>query len=157
MEWWRLEKVVYGNDNDEGLDDDKEDEGGKPVTLSFPAAVILCVLQGPVGPLGKTHNKRRGKSATVDSEPLPFPEAGRDKDTEVFGRVLDYTTSQEVRRRIAFTTRMSRGVSAKNPNYSYQKIFSERDNVAGGHTQLEPGAGELNKSSKDNLCILPFG
>ena len=153
MEWWRLEKVVYGNDYDGGQDDDKEDEGGKPVTLVPPIKAILRVPQEPVEPLGKKHKKRRGKSVTVDPESLPFPEAGWDKDTEAFGHVLDYATNQEVRRRIAFTTRMSREVSAKKADYSYQKIFSEGDNVAAGHIQLEPGAEKPNKSSKDNSYV----
>ena len=49
---------------------------------------------------------RRGESVTVDPESLPFPEAGWDKDTEAFVHVLDYTTNQEVRRRIAFVVQI---------------------------------------------------
>ena len=154
MEWWRLEKVVYGNDYTEGQDDDdKEDEGDKPVTLVPPIKAILRVPQEPVEPLGKKHKKRRGKSVTVDQESPPFPEAGWDNDTEAFGHVLDYATNEEVRRRIAFTTRMSREVPAKKADYSYQKIFSEGENLAAGHIQLEPGAEKPNKSSKDNSYV----
>ena len=34
-----------------------------------------------------------------------------------------------------------------------RQIFSEGDNVAAGHIQLEPGAEKLNKSSEDNSCV----
>ena len=74
LEWRRLEKAVYGNDYDEGQDDDKEDEGGKSVTLVPPIKPILRVPQEPFEPLGKKH-KRQGRNITVDPEPLPFPEA----------------------------------------------------------------------------------
>lgn len=163
LDWWRLEKVVYGADYDENQSDDNEDEDGKPVNLVPPIRAILRLPQEPVEPLGKKHKKRRGKSVTVDPESAPFPEAGWDKDTEAFGNVLDYATNEEVRRRIAFTSRMSREVPAKKADYSYQKIFSEGDNVAAGHIQLEPGAEKPNKSSKDNsyvrftLYALDFG
>lgn len=155
MEWWRLEKVVYGNDYDEGQDEDKEDEGDKPVTLVPPIKAILRVPQEPVEPLGKKHKKRRGKSLTVDPESPPFPEAGWDKDTEAYGQVLDYATKQDVRRRIVFATHMTREVSAKKADYSYQRIFSEDDNIAAGHICLEPGAEKPNKSSKDNTYVRP--
>lgn len=163
MKWWCLEKVVYGADHDEDQDNDKEDEeDDKPVTLVPPIKAIIRVPQDPVEPLGKKHKKRRGKSVTVDPESVPFPEAGWDKDTEAFGHVVDYSSKEEVRRRIAFTTRMSRETPAKKADYSYQKIFSEGQNVAAGHIQLEPGAEKPNKSSKDNsyvrsiLCVLRF-
>lgn len=152
LDWWRLEKVVYGADYDEDRDDDKDDSD-TAVTLVPPIKAILRVPQDPVEPLGKKHKKRRGKSVTVDPESAPFPEAGWDKDTEAFGHVLDYTTREEVRRRIAFTTRMSRETPAKKADYSYQKIFSEGDNIAAGHIQLEPGAEKPNKSSKDNAYV----
>ena len=81
----------------------------------------------------------------------PFPKAGWDKDTEAFGHVLDYAAKEEVRQRIVFTARMSRGVPAKEVDYSCQKIFG--DNLAAGHIQLEPAAGKPNKSSKDKSCV----
>jgi centromere protein C len=160
LDWWRLEKVVYGTEHDEDQGNDEESEGGKAVTLVPPIKAILRVPPDPVEPLGKKHKKRRRKSVTVDPESVPFPEAGWDKDTEAFGHVLDYATEQEIRRRIAFTTRMSRETPAKKADYSYQKIFSDGDNIAAGHIQLEPGAEKPNKSSKDNsyvscsLCVL---
>ena len=153
LDWWRLEKVVYGADHDEAQDDDEEDERDKPITLVPPIKAIIRVPQEPVEPLGKKHKKRRGKSVTVDPESVPFPEVGWDKDTEPYGHVVDYTTQEEVRRKVAFTTRMSRDVPAKKADYSYQKIFSEGDNVAAGHIQLEPGAEKPNKSSKDNSYV----
>ena len=153
LEWWRLEKVVYGTDYDGAQDDDKEDEHDKPITLVPPIKAILRVPQEPVEPLGKKHKKRRGKSVTVDPESTSFPEAGWDDDTESHGHVVDYITQEEVRRKVAFTTRMSRDVPAKKADYSYQKIFSEGDNVAAGHIQLEPGAEKPNKSSKDNAYV----
>jgi centromere protein C len=158
-----MEKVVYGADYDEDQDSDKEDEDGRAVTLVPPIKAILRVPQDPVGPLGKKHKKRRGKSITVDPESAPFPEAGWDKDTEAFGHVVDYITNEEVSRRIAFTTQMSSEKPAKTADYSYQKIFSYGDRVAAGHIQLEPGAEKPNKSSKDNSyvrsthCIFAFG
>jgi len=148
-----MEKVVYGADHDEDQDDDEEDEGNRPITLVPPIKAIIRVPQDPVEPLGKKHKKRRGKSVTVDPESVPFPEAGWDKDTEAYGHVVDFATQEEVRRKIAFTTRMSREVSAKRADYSYQKIFSEGNNVAAGHIQLEPGAEKPNKSSKDNSYV----
>lgn len=165
MDWWRLEKVVYGteHDEDQDQDNDKEGEGDKPVHHVPPIKAILRVPQGPVEPLGKKHKKRRGKSVTVDPDFPPFPELGWDKDTQAFGHVLDYVTGEEVRRRITFTTHMSRETPAKKADYSYQKIFDEGGRVAAGHIQLEPGAEKPNKSSKDNsyvrsaLRVLTFG
>jgi len=133
LEWWRLEKVVYGADHDEDQDDGEENEGDRPITLVPPIKAIIRVPQEPVEPLGKKHKKRRGKSVTVDPESAPFPEAGWDKDTEAYGHVVDYATQEEVRRKVAFTTRMSREVPA--------------------HIQLEPGAEKPNKSSKDNSYV----
>ena len=153
LHWWRLEKVVYGADRDEDQDDGEENEGDKPVTLVPPIKAIIRVPQEPVEPLGKKHKKRRGKSVTVDPESVPFPEAGWDEETESHGHVLDYATQQEVRRKLAFTTHMAREVPAKKADYSYQKIFSEGDNVAAGQIQLEPGAEKPNKSSKDNSYV----
>ena len=153
MKWWCLEKVVYGADYDENQDDDKDDEDGKAINLVPPIKAILRVPQDPVEPLGKKHKKRRGKSVTVDPESVPFPEAGRDKDTEAFGHVIDYFTNEEVRRRVAFTTRMSRETPAKKADYSYQKIFNDGINIAAGHIQLEPGAEKPKKSSKDNSYV----
>ena len=153
LDWWRLEKVVYGADPDDDQGDGNGDDGKQAVTLVPPIKAILRVPQDPVEPLGKKHKKRRGKSVTVDPESVPFPEAGWDKDTEAIGHVLDFATMKEVRRRIAFTTRMSRETPAKKADYSYQKIFSEGDNMAAGHIQLEPGAEKPNKSSKDNSYV----
>ena len=155
MEWWRLEKVVYGADYDEEQDDDTEDEGGKAITLVPPIKAILRVPQDPVEPLGKKHKRRRAKSVTVDPEYPPFPEAGWDKDTQQFGHVLDYVTKEEVKRKIAFTARMSRETPAQRADYSYQKIFSDGEKVAAGQIQLEPGAEKPNKSSKDNSYVRP--
>ena len=152
MDWWRLEKVVYGADRAEDQDGD-EDEGDKPVTLVPPIKAIIRVPQEPVEPLGKKHKKRRGKSVTVDPESVPFPEAGWDKDTESHGNVVDYITQEEVRRKVAFTTQMAHEVPAKKAKYAYQKIFNEGDNIAAGHIQLDPGAEKPNKSSKDNSYV----
>jgi centromere protein C len=154
-----LEKVVYGVDQDEDRGSDEEDEGKKAVNLVPPIKAIIRIPPEPVKPLGKKHKKRRAKSVTIDPESAPFPEAGWDKDTEAFGHVLDFNTAEEVRRRIVFTTRMSRETPAKKADYSYQKIFSDGENIAAGHIQLEPGAEKPNKSSKDNsyvCCILYF-
>ena len=153
LDWWRLEKVVYGADYDGDQDNDKEEEDGKAITLVPPIKAILRVPQDPVEPLGKKHKKRRGKSVTVDPESAPFPEAGWDKDTEAVGHVLDYPTKEEVRRRIAFTTRMAHETPAKKADYLYQKILSDGDYVAAGQIQLEPGAEKPNKSSKDNSYV----
>ena len=73
---------------------------------------------------------------------------------EAFGHVTDYAT-KKARRRTALTTWVSREIPAKDVDYPHQKIFSERENVAAGHIQLEHGAGKLNKTSKD-MCVLPF-
>lgn len=144
---------MYGADYDGEQGDGEGDEGPRAVTLVPPIKAILRVPQNPVEPLGKKHKKRRGKSVTVDPESVPFPEAGWDKDTEAIGHVLDYTTREEIRRRIAFTTYMARETSSKRADYSYQKTFSEGDNVAAGYIQLEPGAEKPNKSSKDNSYV----
>ena len=155
-----MEKVVYGVDDSGDQGSGEENEGKKAVNLVPPIKAIIRIPQEPVKPLGKKHKKRRAKSVTVDPEHSPFPEAGWDKDTEAFGQVLDYDTKDEVKRRIVFTTWMSRETPAKKADYSYQKIFSDGDNIAAGHIQLEPGAEKPNKSSKDNSyvgCILCFG
>src|SRR5882757_6099489 len=78
LDWWRLEKVVYGAD--EGQANDEDDDNDKAITLVPPIKAILRVPQEPVEPLGKKHKKRRGKSVTVDPEPALFPEADWDED-----------------------------------------------------------------------------
>lgn len=142
---------MYGADCDDDQDDDHGDGGKGAVTLVPPIKAIIRVPQDPVEPLGKKHKRRRGKSVTVDPELVPFPEAGWDQDTEAIGHVLDYPTNEEVRRRIAFTT--SREAPFKKADYSYQKVFSDGNNLAAGHMQLEPGAEKPNKSSKDNSYV----
>lgn len=153
MKWWRLEKVVYGTDYGEDQGSDREDEHNKAINLVPPIKAIIRVPQGPVEPLGKKHKKRRGKSVTVDPESVPFPEAGWDKKTESYGNVIDHNTNEEVSRRIAFTTHMTRETPATSADYSYQKIFSDEANIAAGHIQLEPGGEKPNKSSKDNSYV----
>lgn len=149
-----MEKVVYGADHDEDQNNEEEDDDDdKPITLVPPIKAVLRIPQDPVEPLGKKHKKRRGKSVTVDPESGVFPEAGWDAETEALGHVVDYDTNEEVRRRIAFTTRMSRETVAKKADYSYQKIFNDGTKVAAGHIQLEPGAEKPNKSSKDNSYV----
>ena len=82
LEWWRLERVIYGNDYDKGQDNDEEDEGDKPVTL-VPS--IKAILREPVEPFLKKH-KRRWGSVTVDSESLPFPEADETRIPKPLGK-----------------------------------------------------------------------
>lgn len=157
LEFWRNERYEYGV-RDDDQDDDHGDAGKNGATLVAPIKSIIRFQQDPIEPLRKKRKRRRGKSVTVGPESATFPEAGWDKDTEATGHVLDYITTEEVRRRIAFTTGMSRETPAKKADYSYQKIFSEGGNTAAGYIQLEPGAEKPNKSSKDNSYVrfIPF-
>jgi len=83
--WWRLEKVIYDTDHDEGQDNDKEERHDKSVTFVPPIKAIPRALREPV-------EEKRGRSVTSDPGSVSFPEAGWDKDAVAFGHLMDCAT-----------------------------------------------------------------
>lgn len=93
LEWWRLEKVVYG----------RRDSG---VTLVPTIKDIIRIPKEPPQPLGKAGRKRggstRAKSKTADGGAVVTvwnPEEGWDDETEQNGIVLEWGSGEPVQRR----------------------------------------------------------
>ena len=92
-----------------GIGQDIEPSKGQP-------ALVLSIMTAPrvpwepLGLLEKKSRKRQRNSITIDPESAPFPEAGWDK---AFGHLMGYSTREEVRQQIVFTTRVSREAPAK--------------------------------------------
>ncbi len=92
LEWWRLEKVVYGRR-----------ENGQCLVPNIKE--IRRVPKEEVQPLGAKHRRKRqtrSKSQSITEPEIPMiynPEEGWDMDTKAEGVVVDYETKQEVTRR----------------------------------------------------------
>lgn len=96
LEWWRLEKVVYG----------RRDSG---VSMVPVIKDIIRIPKEPSKPLGvkgttRRHSRpprsKREDDETHDQEIMVLnPEEGWDDKTDPHGIVLDYVTQMEVKRR----------------------------------------------------------
>ncbi|EPQ57776.1 hypothetical protein GLOTRDRAFT_136648 [Gloeophyllum trabeum ATCC 11539] len=149
LEWWRLEKVVYG----------RRDSG---VTYVPHIKEIIRLPKEPVQPLGKAGRKgrkktregSRAKTGTAEPEvevvPAPNPEEGWDDQTEPKGIILDYVTKQEVERRIAFTAKMLEPKAAANNDFFFQRVFGDAEFMAAGYLMIPPGKAKPSKQTKDN-------
>lgn len=156
LEYWRLEKVVYGRV-------DEEDEENHKPKLVAPIREIVRLPKEEVQPLGgKKSRKRRAKSKSktvgpeVDPESDPEdqvynPEEGWDAGTKPQGHVLDYTTKVDVERRVAYTASMV--VPAGDGPWKFQKIFGDGDFIAAGHLIIPVGSEKPSKGTKDNTYV----
>ncbi|KAH9931701.1 Mif2/CENP-C like-domain-containing protein [Epithele typhae] len=146
LAWWRLEKVVYG----------RRENGPCYV------ANIKEIHREPVPepqPLGAKRRKIiRKKSQTVEAEPQQFlvydPEEGWDDETDPHCTVLEYgKEGKEVKRRVAFTDKMTSPKAAAQGSFFFQKVFSDCDHLAAGQLIIPPGSTKPTKSTKDNTFV----
>lgn len=145
LEYWRLEKVVYGR---------VDEESHKP-NLVAPIKEIVRLPKEDVQPLGgKKSRKWRGKSKskTVEPDDLVYnPEEGWDSGTKPQGHVIDYTTKMDVERRVAFTADMVAPVG--DGPFKFQKIFGDGDFIAAGQLIIPVGSEKPSKGTKDNTYV----
>ncbi|KZT23972.1 hypothetical protein NEOLEDRAFT_1068473 [Neolentinus lepideus HHB14362 ss-1] len=150
LDWWRLEKVVYG----------RRENG---VTYVPHIKEIIRLPKEPVqllGAAGRKARKRRtsrAKSGTADPEPEevpnPNPEEGWDDQTEPKGTTVDYVTKQEVERRIAYTAKMLEPRAAANNDFYFQRVFGDGEFMAAGHLVIPPRKSKPSKTTKDNTYV----
>lgn len=67
--------------------------------------------------------------------------------------MLDYVDNEEVRRRVAFTARMIKPKQAPGQAYSFEKVFTESEFMAGGIIEIPVGAEKPLKPSRDNSYV----
>ncbi|OBZ65784.1 Centromere protein 3 [Grifola frondosa] len=150
LEWWRLEKVVYG----------RRQGDGKCMVPTI-TEIRRIPKEEPV-PLGSKYKKKRpprSKSKTMEAESEPEqvlvynPEEGWDDQTQSDGVVIDYDKGEEVLRRIAFTAKMVQPKPAANSGFYFQKIFGEGDFIAAGQLVIPSGGEKPTKGTKDNTFV----
>ncbi|KAJ7143199.1 Mif2/CENP-C like-domain-containing protein [Mycena crocata] len=155
LEWWRLEKVVFGRDPASG-----------PILVPHIKEIIR-IPKEPVVPLGKKGRARRrttpapaGKVVEKVIEKIvevpvedTNPEEGWDDETETQAVVKDYVTKKDVTRRVAFTAKMFAPSPAANNEWLYQKIFGDGDFIASGQMVIPPKGRKPSKPTKDNTFI----
>ncbi len=163
LDWWRLEKVVYG----------RRDSGQ---CLVPTIKEIHRLPKEETQPLGAKHRRKKratSKSATAEPEAdYTFnPEEGWDEDTASDGIVIDFDTKEEVTRReysllfhpslltlyslvgIALTTKMVRTKQAANADFAFQKVFGDSDFMAAGQLLIPPNGLKPTKGTKDNTFV----
>ncbi|EJD53167.1 hypothetical protein AURDEDRAFT_148985 [Auricularia subglabra TFB-10046 SS5] len=149
LEWWRLEKVVYGR---------RQSGAGSVVP------VIKEIIRRPKPedePLTAKHRRRRGskppssrgKGKAIEREPTPEDEQGLDDETDPNGEVRDYVTGELVQRRVAFTAAMVNPKPAEKNDFLFQKIFGDGDFIAAGQLVIPPGKKKPVKPSRDNSYV----
>ncbi|KAL5532775.1 MIF2 [Sanghuangporus sanghuang] len=147
LEWWRLEKFVYG----------RRDSGQSVVPVIKEVIRIPKEVSQSLGQ--KRHrSKPRSRSKTVqevdDEDVVVFnPEEGWDDQTDPHGVVLDFATAQEVQRRLAFTAKMLTPRAAADDAFLYQKVFGDGEFIAAGQLILPVGGKKPSKGTKDNTYI----
>ena len=103
MSRWPTLRELRSFSTTDGIGQDIEPPKGRPALIS-PVTTILHVPREPLEPLGRKHEKRRGKSITASPVSCPFLGASRDEDTEALGHVTDCTTEEGVRGRASRET-----------------------------------------------------
>ncbi|KAG9085655.1 hypothetical protein FS749_004249 [Ceratobasidium sp. UAMH 11750] len=104
--------------------------------------------------INHNHNEETtGANEWLDSDwtfvGLKDMEDGMDVDTEELGVVMDYSTGEEIKRRIAFPGAHVELAPAAGPFY-FQKVFGDSDFFAGGVIKIPVGGQKRNKHSRDN-------
>ncbi|KAJ9109080.1 hypothetical protein QFC21_000408 [Naganishia friedmannii] len=147
LDWWRGERPVI-----------KRQIVNGEVGPAFITAEWLTIPEDKATPLAakRKGGARRARSGTAEPEPKKAkrqpasngsddeeqePEAddvtGWDEGTEPGGMVMDFTTGQEVMRRVANTSAMVRPKEIPNASFTYQKIFGEDEFFAAGILRIE--------------------
>ncbi|KAJ7137942.1 Mif2/CENP-C like-domain-containing protein [Mycena epipterygia] len=155
LEWWRLERVVWGG----------RDPDGDPILVPYVKEVIR-IPQAPVVPLGKKGRSRRRSNPRPNSKVVEKvvekivevpshanPEEGWDDETAMEAVVKDFRTGADVNRRIAFTAKMFSPAPAANNEWFFQKIFSDGDFMAAGQLIIPPKGRKPSKPTRDNTFI----
>ncbi|KAI0822805.1 Mif2/CENP-C like-domain-containing protein [Trametes gibbosa] len=147
LDWWRLEKVVYGRR-----------ESGTSLVPSIKE--IHRIPQIKPEPLGAKKRKggQRKKSRTAEPEAQQIivydPEDGWDDETDPYCNVLDYgEDGKESTRRIAFTAKMLTPKAAAQGAFYFQKIFGDGDFLAAGQLIIPPHSTKPTKGTKDNTFV----
>ncbi|THH23100.1 hypothetical protein EUX98_g8078 [Antrodiella citrinella] len=149
LDWWRLEKVVYG----------RRESGPCLVPNIKEIHRIPKEEVIPLGIYGKKARKQsrsaKSKTRSVEPELAPDfnPEEGWDDDTQEKGVVLDYEKGIEVEKRIAFTAKMLNLRPAANNDFAFQKIFGDGNFIAAGQLVIPVGRQKPTKGTKDNTFI----
>jgi centromere protein C len=85
------------------------------------------------------------------------PEAGWDDETNPTAVVLDYHTSGNVTRRVAFTAKMfnPKPAKVKGPDdaWSFEKTLGDGDFMAAGQVVIPVGKRKPGKATKDNTYV----
>ncbi|KAI0080507.1 hypothetical protein K474DRAFT_1657637 [Panus rudis PR-1116 ss-1] len=142
LEWWRLEKVVYG----------RPDSG--PNLVPHIKEIRRVPKEEPM-PLGAKRRSRRGKSRSRTVEPGndSNPEEGWDDDTNEHGLVWNIEKDVEEEKHVAFRARSFKPQPAKNGEFSFQKMFGEGRYVAAGQITIPPRKTKPTKNAKDNTYV----
>ncbi|KAJ7124803.1 Mif2/CENP-C like-domain-containing protein [Mycena crocata] len=157
LEFWRGEKVVFG-----------PREQGQPRQVPHITEIVRIPREDPPPRRAASKRKRappRSRSKVIEREvvvEVPVdagnPEAGWDDDTDPLAAVLDYRNGQAVNRRVAFTSKMFKPVTA-NPNapdndkWLFEKIFGDGDFLAAGQLIIPVNGRKPSKATKDNTYI----
>ncbi|KAJ6626883.1 Mif2/CENP-C like-domain-containing protein [Mycena sp. CBHHK59/15] len=157
LEWWRLEKVVFG-----------PREEGAPRLVPHIKEIVRIPKEPTVPLRGGSKKRKRSTPApntnvverVVEVEkivevevPAADPEAGWDDDTETQVVVKDYRTGADVTRRLVFTAKMFSPVGAANNAWFFQKIFGDGDFMAAGQLVIPVKGRKPSKGTKDNTYI----
>ncbi|GJJ15569.1 hypothetical protein Clacol_009847 [Clathrus columnatus] len=153
LEYWRQERVVWGRR-----------ENGRSVVPVIKE--IITIPKPDPEPLGVNRRKRGARKPRSMSLPSPVPiqeevrivevdnpELGWDDATPSAGVIIDWTSSDEVERRVVYPARMVKPSPAPGYNYLFQKIFGDGDFIAAGQLLIPPGAEKPTKPTKDNTYI----
>ncbi|KAJ9125422.1 hypothetical protein QFC22_000383 [Naganishia vaughanmartiniae] len=163
LDWWRGERPVI-----------KRQIVNGEVGPAFITAEWLTIPEEKAIPLAakRKGGARRARSGTAepvpkkarkkqtsdgsddgDQEPEADDVTGWDEGTEPGGMVMDFTTGQEVMRRVANTSAMVRPKEIPNASFTYQKIFGEDEFFAAGILRIEVGGCKAPKNSRDNAYV----
>ena len=140
LEWWRNEKVVYG----------KRENG---ISYCPIVKAIVRIPKEPPKPLGKHARKRGNTHRRTPAPGVGNPEEGWDDQTEPLGVVLDWTTKEEVERRIAFPSSQLQYKSASDEMFFFQKIFGDAEYMAAGQLLIPVNGRKPTKTTKDNTYV----
>lgn len=172
LEWWRLEKVVYG----------RGPVGSNSLVPHIKE--IHRIPEEPTEPLGAKRKQRKGRAKSRSQTAAPHdrdgegpvvlfnPELGWDDETPEMGKVYDFDGGHEVTRRgwsgfnkqprsnsiigITFTSANVEVQPAGGGEWSFQKIFGDGDFIASGQLHIPPKGRKPSKGTKDNTyaCYL---
>lgn len=156
LEYWRQERVVWG----------RRENGRSAVPVIKEIITIPKPDAEPLGAKKRKRGTRKPRSKSTPSSPPPVrvreeiriievenPELGWDDATPSTGVIVDWTSKEEVERRVAYPARMVSPKPAQGYDYFFHKIFGDGDFVAAGHLVIPPGAEKPTKPTKDNTYI----